>query len=171
MTITGKSLFRLMRPYIVVSSILLTMTGCAAGVTTKIGSQVEQMCAATVNDYFIAVDAADGQRTASLFTEDAVLELPSRTLKGPVEIDEYFSNPAPGRVLRHHLTSRDVQRGADGSATGSIYVLMHVLAAATEESEASTALVSGVYDDDYVIRDGRCLFQRRKLDVLIVTRG
>lgn len=138
---------------------LLLLAFCPAG----FADGHEAACLKAAHEYFVNVDNRDGAAVGALFTDDAVLALPSETLSGPDEIEARFSR-AGGPTLVHHLTSHSIE-----GAKGSVYVLLH-MQATVDDGEIRTTLLSGVYHDEYVMADGECKFKSRRLEPRIVTR-
>lgn len=122
---------------------------------------VEASCVRTANAYFLALDAGDADAVAGLFAEDADLILPDKVLKGRDKIRAHFSVRPEGRLLLHHLTTHHVSVTDDGSVSGVVYALINVLQ--ESDGKKNSAIVSGVYRDDYKLDNGECKIAARSL--------
>jgi len=97
-----------------------------------------------------------------LFAEDAVLEIPERSLRGRRAIRAFFEEVARGagrprvRVLRHHTATLQIDLLSRDEARGRCY--FQVL---TEHGLDHW----GRYVDEYRRIDGRWLFSRRRVSV------
>ncbi len=140
-----------------------------SGVWADDHADIRAACLETAHRYFIALDRRDPESFASVFTENATLVLPRRTMSGKDEIRSYLEAPAPGRRTVHHLTTSQIDVLSSTSAKGTVYVLLNVTIAADDASGSpQTALVSGAYHDTYALEDGVCKIKDRRLDVAIV---
>ncbi len=126
-------------------------------------------CLETAHRYFVALDSRNAESFAALFTDDAKLVLPRRSMSGKEEIKGYLEASAGGRRTFHHLTTSQIDIVGDGTAKGTIYVLLNLTIEANDASgQTQTALVSGTYHDEYAIDGGVCRIKNRKLEVAIV---
>jgi uncharacterized protein (TIGR02246 family) len=72
-------------------------------------------------------DAGRTEPLVELFTADAVLKVPGRTLQGREAIRDFFSEVAGGtgrkpiRVLRHFVATHQIDLEAEDAATGRCY--------------------------------------------------
>lgn len=97
-----------------------------------------------------------------LFVEDAVLDVPDRTLRGRAEIRAFFEEVASGRgrkpirLLRHFTATHQIDLLGPEAARGRCYY--QVLTNAGLDHW-------GRYVDEYRLRGDRWLFQRRAVSV------
>lgn len=152
---------------------LLSFTVCgSAGFANELArghAALRAACLETAHRYFVALDARDAEGFAALFTDDAKLVLPRRSMSGKEEIRGYLEAPTGGRRTFHHLTTSQIDVVGDGAAKGTIYVLLNLTIEANDASgQTQTALISGTYHDEYAIDGGVCRIKDRKLEVAIV---
>lgn len=112
--------------------------------------------------YNVLGDAGHSAPLSELFSEDAVLEIPGRALRGRGEIREFFAavtggvGRKPVRVLRHFTATHQIDRVDRDSASGRCYY--QVL---TENGLDHW----GRYVDRYQRAGDRWLFAERKVTV------
>lgn len=124
----------------------------------------QQACAALSARYAFCCDRARDQ-VADLFTEDAVLELGDRVMRGRDEIRAGM-RPRPGVVTLHFCTNTVIDLVDESTARGTTHLLS--FGGAGEPSEFPLGLpvvrTGGIYFDEFRRVDGRWLFSRRRLE-------
>lgn len=83
-------------------------------------------CRALLDDYAVAVDAADADAMVALFAPDGVLKRGAVELTGEKEIPRILEGRAAGTVMRHLLTTSSITPHPDGrQASGHSYYLLY----------------------------------------------
>jgi uncharacterized protein (TIGR02246 family) len=130
----------------------------------------EEAIRATIHGYNLAADRRDAAAFAELFAEDAVFEYagfgptPGFRCVGRAEIAARTANwnPLPGKdpslsattFIRHNLTTSEIAlTGPDSARARTYFVVLTDLGPDHQ----------GVYSDDLVRRDGKWLFQHRRI--------
>jgi 3-phenylpropionate/cinnamic acid dioxygenase small subunit len=124
----------------------------------------------TINGYTLAGDARDGAAFHPLFAEDAVLEFegfgpaPAFRSVGRDEIRARTASwsPVPGKdpslaltsFIRHNLTSCEIELTGHGAARAKTYFIVFTDVGPDH---------MGTYSDELVRKDGRWLFQHRRI--------
>ena len=129
----------------------------------------ERLCLRTAHQYFVGWDTRSAERVMDMFTDDATLDLQSRTAAGADEIGELVKSSPENRKTMHHLTTYLIEPTGKMSASGTIYVLLNILQPA-EDGTIQQALVSAIYRDKYVLNGEECKISSRRLESRIVNQ-
>ena len=124
----------------------------------------EQACAALSARYSYYCDR-ERDRVADLFTEDAVLELVGRTMRGRDEIRKGMA-PRPGVITLHFCTNTVIDLIDPTNAKGSTHLLSLGHEGEVKEFPLPMPVprTGGIYIDRFRKVDGRWLFSERRLD-------
>jgi hypothetical protein len=127
----------------------------------------EQACLRLCTDYVHLIDACEFGAFAELFTEDGILELPARRLKGRKEIHEILSQRPPSIVSLHICTSPRIEAVSKNEARGSVYAMIFRHEGTSGSAELPVQmeqpLSAGIYDDEFVRTDEGWRFRSRRM--------
>lgn len=117
-------------------------------------------------DYAAAVDRADLDGIVALFTEDAVWASDVfGTYTGRDEIRVCMDEPEIP-WSKHFMTNPAIVIGADGTtASGRWYLWQTGVFTEIGGGDPTAAVMIGVYDEEYVLRDGSWFFSVMNVDI------
>lgn len=118
------------------------------------------------SDYGALVDAKDLDGIVALFTEDAVWEgEPFGRFQGRAEIRVCMDEPEMPWT-KHYLVNPSIEVSVDGTtASGRWYLWQTGTFTDIGGENATAGVMMGVYDENYVNKDGRWYFSHMKVDI------
>lgn len=132
-------------------------------------TEVLLACEQVAIGYARAVDAGDGQRAASYFAEDGLLEMPGgHSYRGPIEIAQRLLDQPKDQVSRHLVSNFSLEMRSSDVAAGQAYVTIYraTRTSAPGPLPLDGPYLVGQYDDEYRRTDLGWLLARRRLTTI-----
>jgi len=131
----------------------------------------ESACKKAGMNYARHADQNNIDELALLFSEDAEFVLAGRSFKGRKAIKSLFLmlQKRKNHISRHLISNYLVQVDESGNIRGSSYITLYRLPKKGEDAAAPVLPnVFAEYDDDYQMSAGRCLIERREINLVHV---
>jgi hypothetical protein len=129
--------------------------------STAQAKSVEQLCRDTVMKYAHIADLGDPAKFAELFTNDAIFDGGTFSMKGKAEIAAAMNQPDRPRGTSRHIITNHIVTEKDGVITGTSYYQLFATGPDGPTTMENQPVAVGVYQDVYAIEGGICKFRER----------